>query len=65
MNLPKFLKDDLPLFKYIILDLFPDTPAPPVNYGDLTRGIQFACEHLKLQNVDVFRDKVYQLYDTI
>jgi dynein heavy chain len=76
VNVPKFLKDDLPLFKYIIKDLFPDTPEPKDNYGQLGDFIIKACadkdpsakpgtENHPIQPTDVFLNKVYQLYDTI
>lgn len=33
VNVPKFLKDDLPLFENIMMDLFPSISKPQVNYG--------------------------------
>ena len=39
VNVPKFLKDDIPLFENIILDLFPGIERPPVDYGDLESSI--------------------------
>lgn len=65
VNVPKFLKDDLPLFESIIKDLFPGVDRPRVNYGDLISALQTTCKKLKLQPVDSFLDKVIQLYDTI
>ena len=32
-NIPKFLKDDLPLFSALIQDLFPDVVIPGIKYG--------------------------------
>jgi dynein heavy chain len=34
-NVPKFLKDDLPLFSAIIQDLFPTAEIKEVDYGEL------------------------------
>jgi len=65
VNVPKFLKDDLPLFENIISDLFPDIERPQINYGDLLDGIKRACAKHNLQPTDPFIQKVLQLYDTI
>jgi len=65
VNVPKFLKDDLPLFENIILDLFPGVKRPEQEYGKLTPSINKSCEKYKLQPVEPFLAKIIQLYDTI
>merc|ERR1719253_1433058 len=49
VNVPKFLKDDLPLFQNIILDLFPDTKQPEADQGDLMTVLPKAAESMVLQ----------------
>eukprot|EP00392_Amoebophrya_sp_AT5.2_P006221 g6231.t1 len=66
VNVPKFLKDDLPLFENIISDLFPDTPRPVVDYGDLFPELEKSCKTVfNLQPTPWFIEKVIQLMDTI
>ena len=65
VNVPKFLKDDLPLFENIINDLFPGVKKPEVDYGKLQDQLHVSCEHFNFQPKTVFIDKVIQLYDTI
>ena len=65
VNVPKFLKDDLPLFENIILDLFPGIERPQQDYGNLENALLKSCEHYNVQPVQAFIDKVIQLYDTI
>jgi dynein heavy chain len=58
VNVPKFLKDDIPLFENIILDLFPGVVRPEVDYGDLTGAISRSCAHYNVQEVDLFVQKI-------
>ncbi len=51
VNVPKFLKDDLPLFENIILDLFPGIERPQQNYGNLENALVRSCEHYNIQPV--------------
>lgn len=63
-NVPKFLEQDLPLFKAIISDLFPSVVVPSVDYGPLQVAIESALTRQKLQVVPSFVTKVLQLYET-
>ena len=65
VNVPKFLKDDLPLFENIIQDLFPGVEKPVIDYGDLNGSLTKTCEKMVLQPSKPFIEKVTQLYDTI
>ncbi|KAF4673078.1 Dynein heavy chain 1, axonemal [Perkinsus chesapeaki] len=65
VNVPKFLKDDLPLFANIITDLFPDTDPPVVEYGELKPALVTALEHAAMQSTDYVMLKCIQLYDTL
>lgn len=64
VNVPKFLKDDLPLFENIIQDLFPGISKPVINYGNLEVQIVKSCAVLKVQPEKPFVEKIIQLYDT-
>ena len=65
VNIPKFLSFDIPLFANIIKDLFPETEQPVYQYGSLVNSIQKACDKFNYEQVDVFKTKIQQLYDTI
>lgn len=67
VNVPKFLKDDLPLFENIIKDLFPGVSKPAIDYGKLLTAIHSSCllPEFNLEPVESFVTKIIQLYDTI
>ena len=65
VNVPKFLKDDLPLFENIISDLFPGVQRPQINYGALLDQMKKSATIFNLQPIQPFLDKILQLYDTI
>jgi len=62
---PKFLKDDLPLFENIISDLFPKVQKPEIDYGALLDQLKKSSQHFNLQPNKPFIEKIIQLYDTI
>lgn len=49
-NVPKFLKDDLPLFAAIIQDLFPVTVIEDPDYTELLKQISDSCKTLSYQD---------------
>jgi dynein heavy chain len=65
VNVPKFLKDDLPLFENIIQDLFPGVEKPRIDYGKLLDSVINNAKKVRLQPCKPFLEKVTQLYDTI
>ena len=65
VNVPKFLRDDLPLFENIISDLFPGVEKPYQEYGNLFKAIDKVCAEKVIQNTENFNLKIIQLYDTI
>ena len=65
VNVPKFLKDDLPLFENIILDLFPGVERPKQEYHGLIESIEKQCAIQNIQAHEKFKMKIIQLYDTI
>lgn len=51
-NIPKFLQDDLKLFRGIVSDLFPKIKEEPVDYGILEEAIRKSCIKGNLKDVD-------------
>jgi dynein heavy chain len=64
-NLPKFLADDVVLFKAIIQDLFPGVSLPEHDYGELRRTIIAVQEKFELQTDESQIKKVVQFYETM
>eukprot|EP00049_Salpingoeca_infusionum_P016632 m.342064 g.342064 ORF g.342064 m.342064 type:complete len:4133 (+) comp16119_c0_seq2:317-12715(+) len=64
-NLPKFLAEDVALFKAILSDLFPGVELPEHDYGKLQEAIETVTRDKKLQVTDVQVRKVIQLYETM
>lgn len=71
-NVPKFLKDDLPLFDALIDDLFPKVDIPKPDYGLLPDQVDRSILANKLQlrkeegnpMADKLKVKVIELYET-
>jgi dynein heavy chain len=69
-NLPKFVFDDVPLFKGLIVDLFPGLDCPRVSYPQLKAAVEAELEKLDMRHDDdeIFNgqvDAVIQLYEVI
>merc|ERR1719440_2248047 len=65
VNVPKFLKDDLPLYDNIMSDLFPGVSKPEIDYGSLEDQIRAQSKKHNLQDIEYFVIKNYQLFDMI
>eukprot|EP00929_Paragymnodinium_shiwhaense_P087548 TRINITY_DN476_c0_g5_i1.p1 TRINITY_DN476_c0_g5~~TRINITY_DN476_c0_g5_i1.p1 ORF type:complete len:2570 (-),score=757.67 TRINITY_DN476_c0_g5_i1:167-7876(-) len=65
VNVPKFLKDDLPLFENIISDLFPGVERPQIDYGSLEDSCKEASRKSGLQEIPYFINKQFELFDMI
>ena len=64
-NIPKFLADDLPLFRALIQDLFPKASIPEVDVNELQKQIEESLKYHQLEPNPAFITKVIQLFDTL
>ncbi|OAJ37962.1 hypothetical protein BDEG_21931 [Batrachochytrium dendrobatidis JEL423] len=63
VNLPKFLTQDIPLFKAISADLFPKVVLPTPDYRSLIISIHEHMKKSNLQAVDSALEKIIQMYE--
>ena len=63
VNLPKFLKHDVPLFEGIISDLFPGLTLPHPDYKHMINAVKLSAKIRNLQPKDSFILKVIQTYE--
>lgn len=63
-NLPKFLSEDISLFKGILSDLFPGKAVPERDFGILVPAVREVLLEKKLELVDEFIARICQLYET-
>lgn len=63
-NIPKFIKEDLPLFNALIQDLFPGVQIEDIMDKDLTLQLTETVAEMKLQIVDSQTQKIMELFET-
>lgn len=64
-NIPKFVAEDIPLFRGIMQDLFPGITFPEREYGELFLRMYRDMEAKSLENVDSWVKKGIQFYETL
>lgn len=65
VNLPKFLAQDVPLFKGIYSDLFPGVELPDFDRSELTNCLSTVLQQKNLQETPFFVEKIMQIYEMI
>ena len=65
VNLPKFLDQDVPLFRGILSDLFPGVDLPEIDYDNLLAAMRNNTKKANLQPLPSFEEKIIQLYEMI
>ena len=64
-NIPKFVADDIPLFRGIMSDLFPGVEIPSREYDELVPAIHADMDSKTLMKVPTYVTKVLQFYETL
>ncbi len=64
-NIPKFVKDDLPLFNAIVRDLFPGVELQEAQYDMLINAVKHVQEEDLLTYDDKQTEKIIQFYETM
>ena len=65
MNMPKFVYEDVPLFRGLISDLFPGLDCPRVRYASFNDAVEGQLKENGYQVLEIQVDKVIQLYETM
>lgn len=65
VNLPKFVSEDIPLFRGILRDMFPGVKPPEVGREQLLEALREKCAESNLQPTQWFLEKVLQLYEMV
>ena len=65
VNLPKFLTQDLVMFKGIISDLFPKIELPNITYEIFENNMISILKNKNLQNNLFMKKKIFQLFEMI
>ena len=64
-NLPKFLAEDIGLFRGILSDLFPGIVVPERDFGTLVGAVKDVMKQRQLEIVDLFVSRICQLAETM